>query len=154
MCESIYSRRSCEPPWHVHHKVHIDYGHIGHELIVGKRVLYTSLLVCYDGKWCDLTSSSGGRRNSYEVRLFSHLGEGVDPLPYVHEPHCKVVEVHLRMFVQCPHYLSGVHGGSASDGDYHVGLELLHGLGSQLCTGKRRVRSYVEERIVGYVHLV
>ena len=143
-----------QTPGGVHHHVCIHDGHVGHQLIVGQRILDTALLIGDDSKGCHLRAGTGGGGHGHEVGLFAHLGEGIDSLADVHEPHGHIHEVGLGMLVHDPHDLGRVHGGAAADGDDHVGLEGGHLGGAGLGAGEGRIGSHIVEAGVTDAHFI
>ena len=128
-----------------HVVIHIHDRHIGHELIVGKRVLDAGLLVGDDGEGGCLTACTGGGGNADHIGLLAHLRELVDALADIREAHGHIGKVGLGVLVEDPHDLGRVHGGAAAERDDDIGLEGLHALGALSRAGEGRVVRYVEE---------
>ena len=143
-----------QPPGRVHHHVRVHDGHLGHELIVGQRVLDAGVLIGDDREGRDLAAGARRGGDGDEVRLFAHAGEGVGALADVAEAHGHVQEVRVRMLVEHPHDLGRVHGAAAADGDDAVGLEGGHGGRALLGGGQAGVGRHVKEGGVGDAHLV
>ena len=123
-------------------------------IIVGEGVFDTGLFVGDDGEGRDLGAGAGGGGDGDEIRLFTHVGEGVDTLADVAEAHGHVVEVGVRVFVEHPHDLGRVHGRAAANGDDDVRAEGLHLCGALSCAGKGRIGRDAEEHGVVYAQLV
>ena len=137
-----------------HHVVRIHNCHVGQEFIISQRILDAALLICDNRERRYLGARSGGCGHSHKVCLFTHLGEGVDTLADVDEPHGHIHEICFRMLVEHPHNLARVHGGAAAHGDNHIGLKFPHKLGAGLGIGQGGIGLHVGEYGVGDAHLV
>ncbi|CDD01390.1 unknown [Ruminococcus sp. CAG:382] len=128
-----------------HHHVCVHDCHLGHELIVGKRVLDSGVFVCDDRERCYFGACAGRCRDGNEICLVAHVREGVDSLADVHEAHCHVKKVCFGMLIEHPHDLACVHCGAAADCDNAVGLERRHELCAFDCTAQRGVGRDIRE---------
>ena len=137
-----------------HHIVCINNGHVGQKLIVSQRILDAALLIGDNRKGRHLGARTGGGGHCHKVSLLSHLGEGVDSLADVDEPHSHIHEICFRMLVEHPHNLARVHGGAAAHGDNHIGLKLPHKLSAGLRIGQGGIGLHIGEYSVGDAHLV
>ena len=135
-----------------HVEVGVDDGHVGHQLIVGQRVLDAGVLIGDDGEGGHLTAGTGRGGNGDEIGLFAHLREGVGALADIHEAHGHIHKVDLGVFIHHPHDLTGVHGRAAAQRNDAVGLEGRHLRGALLGAGQRRVGLNVIERGVLNAH--
>ena len=136
----------------VHHHVGVHDGHLGQQLVVRQRILDAGGFIGDDGEGGHLGAGAGGGGNGDEIRLFAHLGEGVDTLADIHKAHGHVLEVRLGMLIQHPHDLARVHGGTAADGEDQVRLEGRHLRRALSGTGEGGIGSYVVEGGVGDPH--
>ena len=137
-----------------HHHVSIHNRHLRQQFVVRQRVLHAGVLIGNDGERSDFGARASRGWDGDEVRLFTHLREGVHALADIHEAHCHVEEVHFRMLVHDPHNLAGVHCGTAADGDNAVRLEGGHGLCAFLRAGEGRVGRNIVERGVDDAQLI
>ena len=144
--DGVDARRARQAGRRHHLDVGVDDRHLRHQLVVGERILHARLLVGDDGERRHLRARAGRGRDRDEVGLLAHLRERVDALADVHEAHRHVLEVALRVLVEDPHDLRGVHRRAAADRDDHVRLERGHELGALLRAGEGRVRRDVGER--------
>ena len=154
VADGVDARGGGEAGGRHHLQVGVDNRHVGHELVVGKRVLRPGGAVRDDGEGRDLGAGAGRGRDRDEVGLVAHVREGVDALADVHEAHRHVLKIDLGVLVQYPHDLCGVHRRTAADRDDDVGLEALHHLGAHLRAAERRVGSDLAEGGVHNAHLV
>ena len=138
----------------VHHHVGVHDGHFRQQLIVRQRVLDAGGFIGDNGEGGHLGAGTGGGGNGDEIRLFAHLGEGVDTLADIHEAHGHVLKIRLGMLIQNPHDLARVHGGAAADGKDQVGLEGRHLRRAFSGTGEGGIGSYIVEGGVGDPHSV
>ena len=136
----------------VHHHVGVHDGHFRQQLVVRQRVLDAGGFIGDDGEGSHLGAGTGGGGDGDEIRLFAHLGEGVDTLADIHEAHGHVLEIRLGMLVQNPHDLARVHGGAAANGEDQVGLEGCHLRRALSGTGEGGIGSHVVEGGVGDPH--
>ncbi len=142
----IDARRARQSRRREHHHVRINDRHVRHELVVRERILRARLLVGDDGERRHFGTRARRGRNRDELRLLAHLREGVGALADVHEAHRHIEEVALRVLVENPHDLAGVHGAASADGDDHVRLELGHQTRPVHRARDRRIRRHVGER--------
>ena len=135
-------------------QISVNDRHVGHQLVVGKRILDSGLFVGDNGERSNLGTGTGRGRDCNEVSLFTHLGESIDTLTDIREAHSHIHEVCFRMLVKNPHDLAGVHSGTAAESDNHVRLKRHHLSGTLTGTCQRRVGRYVVERGVRDSHAV
>ena len=138
----------------VHHHVGVHDGHFRQQLVVRQRILDAGGFIGDDGEGSHLGAGTGGGGDGDEIRLFAHLGEGVDTLADIHEAHGHVLEIRLGMLIQHPHDLARVHGGAAADGENQIGLEGRHLRRALSGTGEGGIGSYVVEGGMGNPHSV
>ena len=135
-------------------QIGIDNRHIGQQLVIGKRIFNARLFVGNYGERRNLRTRTRRSGNCDKVSLFSHLGESVNSLSYIHETHRHIVEVYFGVFVHNPHNLRRIHCTAAAERDNDVGLERRHLFCAFDSARKRRVGSYIEENIVVNTYLV
>ena len=135
-------------------KVSVNNSHVRHELIVSKRIFYTGCFISNYRKRSNFASCTGRSRNSNEVSLFAHLGEGVYTFADINKTHCHIHEVCVRMLIKYPHNLCSVHCASAADSDDYIRCECSHLSRTFLSAGKSRVGSNIVKCCVNNAHAV
>ena len=113
---------------HRHDELGVHDGHVGGEFVVGQGVLDVVLLVGDDGEGGDLRTGAGGGGDADQLGLFAQFREVVGALADVKELLLHAGKGDIRVLVEHPHPLGGVHGGAAPQGDDDVGLEVVHRL--------------------------
>ena len=135
-------------------EIGIDNSHIGKQLVICKRILHAGLLVGDNREGSDFGSGTRGGGDCNEIRLFTHLGEGVNSLADIDESHRHIHKVGFRMLVKNPHYLCGVHCGAAAESNNGIGLESTHLCGALGRIGKGRIGLDVKEGCMLNAHFV
>ena len=143
MYENIESGCSGEAAWLCHHVVGIDDRHVRKQLVVRDRVLGARGLVGDNRERCYLRTGTRRGRDGYEECLLTHLRELVNLLTDIDVTHRHIGEGYIRVLVENPHDLTGIHRRTTTEGDDAIRLITTHLLSAFLSIGQGRIRLYV-----------
>ena len=128
-----------------HYKLRVDNRNIRCQFVVCKRILHIILLIRNNRKTCYFTTCTGSCRNSYKLCLITHLRELKRTFSYIKETKSKWIKVYIRVFIEQPHTLCGVHCTASAKCDNYVRLKFVHHLCSAFYCFDWRVRLYIWE---------
>mmetsp|Transcript_27735 Transcript_27735/g.38332 ORF Transcript_27735/g.38332 Transcript_27735/m.38332 type:complete len:246 (-) Transcript_27735:2039-2776(-) len=148
--QCIQTSASSERLWHGSRELRIDDGHFRGKGIVRNGVFSDNSVsvVCDHCEWSDLRSRSRGCGNANQLLDFrAPFGKVNNSFPDIHESNVKSCEVKIWMLIHHSHDLGSVHGRSASDCNYAVRVETLHGFNSCSNASQRGVWCHFLENI-------
>ena len=137
-----------------HHVVCVNNSHVRHQFIVCQRPFDSCFFVCNNGKRSYLRTCTGRCWDCYKVSFFTHFREGIDSLADIHEIHCHIVKISVRILIKHPHNFSGIHCRTTAKSDNAVRLKGAHCCCSGFCRCKRRIRLYIRKTGVYNAHLI